>query len=133
MKIKLHAGYVILKNKNITLVMDIGSSPAQKFSKDYQSGALSFEIISKGKKLINNSGYFADRNNKYNKFSKSSALQNTMIIEDHSSCDFVKNENSEYIIKKGLKVSKKNIVSEDNYWKISASHDGYYKKFNCNS
>ena len=127
---KLHAGYVILKNKNITLVMDIGSSPVQKFSKDYQSGALSFEIISKGKKLINNSGYFADRNNKYNKFSKSSALQNTMIIEDHSSCDFVKNEKSEYIIKKGLKVSKKNIVSEDNYWKISASHDGYYKKFN---
>ena len=97
---KLHAGYVILKNKNITLVMDIGSSPVQKFSKDYQSGALSFEIISKGKKLINNSGYFADRNNKYNKFSKSSALQNTMIIEDHSSCDFVKNEKSEYIIKK---------------------------------
>ena len=41
--------------------MDIGSSPIQKFSKDYQSGALSFEIISKGKKLINNSGYFADR------------------------------------------------------------------------
>ena len=33
-----------------------------------------------------------------------------MIIEDHSSCDFIKNENSEYIIKKGLKVSKKNIV-----------------------
>ena len=127
---KVHAGYVILKNKNITLAMDIGSSPIQKFSKDYQSGALSFEIISKGKKLINNSGYFADRNNKYNKFSKSSALQNTMIIEDHSSCDFIKNENSEYIIKKGLKVSKKNIVSEDNYWKISASHDGYYKKFN---
>jgi uncharacterized heparinase superfamily protein len=50
--------------------MDIGSSPIQKFSKDYQSGALSFEIISKGKKLINNSGYFTDRNNKYNKFLK---------------------------------------------------------------
>jgi hypothetical protein len=32
---------------------------------------------------------------------------------------------SEYIIKKGLKVFKKNIVFEDNYWKISASHDGY--------
>ena len=36
-----------------------------------------------------------------------------MIIEDHSSCDFIKNEKSEYIIKKGLKVSKKNIVFED--------------------
>ena len=127
---KEHAGYAILKNKNITLVMDVGPSPISKFSKDYQCGALSFEIISKGKKLFNNSGYFTNKNNKFNKFSKSSALQNTMIIEDHSSCDFVKNEKSEYIIKKGLKVSKKDIVFEDNYWKISASHDGYLKKFN---
>ena len=53
-----------------------------------------------------------------------------MIIEDHSSCDFIKNEKSEYLISKGLKVFKKNIVFEDNYWKISASHDGYSKKFN---
>ena len=53
-----------------------------------------------------------------------------MIIEDHSSCDFIKNEKSEYLISKGLKVFKKNIVFENNYWKISAAHDGYYKKFN---
>ena len=126
---KEHAGYAILKNKNIVLAMDVGPSPIQKFSKDYQSGALSFEIISKGKKLINNSGYFPNKTSKFNKFSKSTSLQNTMIIEDNSSCDFIKNEKSEYIIKNGLKISKKNIVFEANYWKISASHDGYYKKF----
>ena len=126
---KEHAGYAVLQNKKITLVMDIGSSPTKKFSKDYQSGALSFEIISNGKKLISNSGYFADKKNKFNKFSKSTALQNTLVIEDHSSSDFIKNEKSEYILRKGLKVSKKNIVYENNYWKISAAHDGYYKKF----
>ena len=38
--------------------MDIGSSPDKKFSSNYQAGALSFEIISNGKKLICNSGYF---------------------------------------------------------------------------
>ena len=58
---KEHAGYAILRNKNIALAMDVGSSPIKKFSKDYQSGALSFEIISKGKKLINNSGYFINK------------------------------------------------------------------------
>ena len=126
---KEHAGYAILKNKNIVLVMDVGPNPIQKFSKDYQSGALSFEIISKGKKLINNSGYFPNKSSKFNKFSKSTSLQNTMIIEDNSSCDFIKNEKSEYIIKNGLKISKKNIIFETNYWRISASHDGYYKKF----
>ena len=123
------AGYAILKNKKIILVMDIGSSPSKEFSKNYQSGALSFEIISKGKKLISNSGYFADKKNKFNKFSKSTALHNTLIIDDHSSCDFIKNEKSEHLIKQGVKVSKKNIIFEENYWKILAEQDGYYKKF----
>ena len=33
-------GYIVLKNKKISLVMDVGSSPEKKFSKDYQYGAL---------------------------------------------------------------------------------------------
>ena len=129
---KEHAGYAILKNKKIILAMDVGSSPIKKLSKDYQSGALSFEIISKGKKLIGNSGYYANKKNKFNKLSKSTASQNTLIVEDHSSCNFIINEKSEYLIKKGLKVFNKSIVFEDNYWKISATHDGYYKRFNLN-
>ena len=52
------AGYAILKNKKIILTMDIGGSPSNNFSKFYQSGALSFEVFSNGKKLITNSGYF---------------------------------------------------------------------------
>ncbi|MDC0179223.1 heparinase II/III-family protein [Candidatus Pelagibacter sp.] len=123
------AGYVILKNKRIILIMDIGDSPNYNFSKSYQAGALSFEIISNGKKLITNSGYFVNKNNKLNKLSKSSALHNTLIIEDHSSCDFKKKNKSNLIIEKGININKKNIIFEDNYWKISASHDGYLKKF----
>ena len=38
-------GYTILRNKKICLIIDSGSSPDFKFTKDYQSGALSFEII----------------------------------------------------------------------------------------
>ena len=123
------AGYAILRNRKIILVMDVGSSPNKKFSKDYQSGALSIEIFSNGKKLISNSGYFANKKNKLNKLSKSTALQNTLILEDSSSCNFIKNQNINYLIEKNLKISKKNIVFEDNYWKISAAHDGYYQKF----
>ena len=58
-------GYVILKDKKITLTMDIGHSPIKKFSKDYQSGALSFEIISNGNKLVSNSGYFKKNKNNF--------------------------------------------------------------------
>jgi len=123
------AGYVILKNKRIILTMDIGDSPKNNFSKSYQAGALSFEIISNDKKLITNSGYFVNKNNKLNKLSRSSALHNTLTIEDHSSCDFVKMNKSNLIIEKGITIFKKNIIFEDNYWKISGSHDGYLKKF----
>ena len=123
------AGYAILKNKKVILSMDIGDSPRDNFSKFYQSGALSFEIISNGKKLITNSGYFADKNNKLNKFSKSTALQSTLSVEDHSSCDFKKIDKFNLVVDKGVRIIKKNIVFEDNYWKISGSHDGYLKKF----
>ena len=123
------AGYAILKNKKIILAMDIGPSPINTHSNNYQSGALSFEIISSGKKLISNSGYFANKQNKLNKLSKSTALQSTLIIEDYSSCSFKKREISGYVIDQGLKIINKNVIFEDNYWKISASHDGYLKKF----
>ena len=123
------AGYAILKNKKIILAMDIGPSPIITQSNDYQSGALSFEIISSGKKLISNSGYFANKRNRLNKLSKSTALQSTLIIEDYSSCSFKSGEISGYVIDQGLKIINKNMIFEDNYWKISASHDGYLKKF----
>ena len=109
--------------------MDIGDSPKNNFSKFYQSGALSFEIFSNGNRLITNSGYFINKNNKLNKLSKSTALQSTMSIEDHSSSNYMQSENSILIIKKGVHIIKKNVVFEDNYWKISGSHDGYLKKF----
>ena len=123
------AGYAILKNKKIILAMDIGGNPNNDFSKFYQSGALSFEIFSNGKKLITNSGYFANKENKLNKLSKSTALQSTLSIEDYSSCNFRKFGRSDLIVDKGIRIIKKNVVFESNYWKISGSHDGYLKKF----
>ena len=121
-------GYVILKNKKIILAMDVGSSPSKNFSMDYQYGALSFEVFSNQKKLITNSGYFSDKNNKLNKLSKSTALHSTLVLEDFSSCSS-KKINNNFVVEKGLKVLKKNIVFEKNYWKIMGSHNGYLEKF----
>ena len=122
-------GYIILKNKKTCLTMDIGSSPNAKYTKDYQSGALSFEIVSNGKKLISNCGYYKINKNRLNEISKSSAAQSTLTIDDNSSCKFKKINNT-FLIKDGLQVTKKNSVFEENYWKIVASHDGYLKKYN---
>ncbi|ETA70413.1 heparinase II/III family protein [Candidatus Pelagibacter ubique] len=121
-------GYAILKNKKIILAVDIGSSPNKTFSNNYQAGALSFEIFSNEKKLISNAGYYADRNNKFNKLSRSTSLHCALTIEDYSSCNFIKHQQN-LITDTGLKISKKNVVFENNYWKISGTHDGYLIKF----
>ena len=121
-------GYAILRNKKTILAVDVGSNPNKIFSNDYQAGALSFEIFSNDKKLISNAGYYSDKTNKLNRLSKSTALHNVLTIEDYSSCNFKKYKNN-FVIEKGLKILKKNIVFEKKYWKISAVHDGYFNKF----
>ena len=122
-------GYAILDSKKIALIMDIGTSPSKEFSSNYQAGSLSFEIISNGKKLICNSGYFEDFNHRLNKLSKSSAAHSTLVLDDASSCKFTESLNSFSKVSQGLKIIRKNIVYQKNYWKISAAHDGYLKRY----
>ena len=109
--------------------MDIQDSAKDNFAKFYQSGSLSVEIISNGKKLVTNSGYFTNEQNKLNKLSRSTALQSALSIEDHSSCDYKKLDKHNLIVRKGVHIIKKDTIFEDNYWKISGSHDGYLKRF----
>ena len=122
-------GYAVLNSKKISLVMDVGSSPDKRFSSNYQAGALSFEIISNGKKLICNSGYFQNDNHQLNKLSKSSAVHSTLNLDDRSSSEFNKTKNKSSKIFHVLKILKKNIVFEKNYWKINAAHDGFLKQY----
>ena len=122
-------GYVYLSNKKTSVAMDVGSSPDKKFSPNYQAGALSFEILSSGKKLICNSGYFQNHNHRLNELSKSTAIHSVLILDDRSSCKFSKIKNKGSEINYGLKILKKNIVFEKNYWKISSAHDGYLKQY----
>ncbi len=121
--------YVILKDKKKILLMDIGPSPNKKFSNNYQAGALSFEFISNGEKILTNSGYYSKKNIKLNELSKSSALHNVLTIDDTSSCKFKKKKIG-LEIKEGLKITQKNIIFKKNYWKIIGEHDGYLKKYN---
>ncbi len=121
-------GYSILKNKNLIIAMDTGSSPDKKYSENYQSGPLSFEAIYKGNKLVCNSGYFQNQNHKLNNISKSSVAHSTLILNNKSTSTF-KKKNGQTILEKGLKSLNKNIVFEKNFWSIKSSHNGYLKDF----
>ena len=97
-KKKEFGGYAILNDKKISIVMEIGDPPNQNFSSEYQSGSLSFEIISNGKKLITNCGYYGGQDQKLTMLSKTTATHSTLIIDDNSSCKF-KKVKQDYLIK----------------------------------
>jgi len=124
-----YGGYIILKNKSVILSADIGPSPDKKFSNDYQSGSLSFEIYYKENKLISNSGYFQNFKHQLNSISKSTATHSTLTLDNRSSCKLKKDTDGYLKIEKDLKILKKTVVFEKNYWKIIASHDGYIKDY----
>ena len=121
-------GYSILKNKNIVIAMDSGSSPDKKYSNDYQSGPLSFEAIYKGKKIICNSGYFQNQNHKLNTISRSTVAHSTLILNNKSASTF-KKKNKKTVLENGLKSINSNIIFQKNFWSIKGSHNGYQKEF----
>ena len=121
-------GYSILKNKNIVIAMDSGSTPDKKYSNDYQSGPLSFEAIYKGNKIICNSGYFQNQNHKLNTISRSTVAHSTLILNNKSASTF-KKKNNKTILENGLKSINSNIIFQKNFWSIKGSHNGYQKEF----
>ena len=121
-------GYSILKNKNIVIAMDSGSTPDKKYSNDYQSGPLSFEAIYKGKKIICNSGYFQNQNHKLNTISRSTVAHSTLILNNKSASTF-KKKNKKTVLENGLKSINNNIIYQKNFWRIKGSHNGYQKEF----
>ena len=121
-------GYSILKNKNIVIAMDSGSTPDKKYSNDYQSGPLSFEAIYKGKKIICNSGYFQNQNHKLNTISRSTVAHSTLILNNKSASTF-KKKNKKTVLENGLKSLNSNTIFQKNFWSIKGSHNGYQKEF----
>ena len=87
-------GYSILKNKNTVIATDLGSPPEKKFSNNYQSGILSFEMIHLGKKLICNSGYYSDLKHQLNSISRSTAAHSTLVLNNNSVSHIKKDKNA---------------------------------------
>ena len=128
-KLNSISGYSILKNKEDKIIVDLGSTPERKYTADYQSGALSFEIFHDKEKIITNCGYFQNYNHKLNILSKSTAAHSTLSIDDRPSCKFKKHKLGYFAIENNLSVFNKKIYSDDEIWEIQGTHDGYLKEY----
>ena len=85
-------GLFFAKSKSQIVYFDIGSPPRKDFSKNYQSGPLSFEYFLDGTKIITNCGFGKNISSKAELISRLTASQSTLTINDTSITKFERNK-----------------------------------------
>ena len=122
-----------IKKKKFEFFMDCGNPPSSNFVKYYQAGCLSFELIANKTKVICNSGYGKYLSPKLTSLSRSTAAHSTLYINDTSSCVFQKNKTINKVygssLLEKLKVINKNYTENKDFYSVSASHNGFEKRF----
>ena len=128
-------GIFFTKSKYQVLYFDVGSPPNKSFSKNYQSGPLSFEYYQDGTKIITNCGFGKNISSKAELISRLTASQSTLTINDTSITKFERNKLINRVfgnsIKNSFKTSGHTIKNEKSLSGCSIFHDGYVKNFSC--
>ena len=128
-------GLFYAKSKGQTLYLDVGEPPSKDFSKNYQSGPLSFEYFLDGLKIITNCGFGNKISSKAELISRLTASQSTLTINDTSVTKFERNKLINRVfgnsIKNSFKTNHLSIKDDKNFVGISISHNGYEKNFSC--
>ncbi len=128
-------GIFFAKSKQQTLYFDIGSPPGKNFSKNYQSGPLSFEYFLDGTKIITNCGFGKNISSKAELISRLTASQSTLTINDTSITRFERNRLINRVfgnsIKNSFKTSELSIKNDKHSVGCSILHNGYEKNFRC--
>ena len=127
------ADFIKIKKKKFEFFIDCGNPPSNNFTKYYQAGCFSFELISNKQKVICNSGYSKYLSQKLTLLSRSTAAHSTLYLNDTSSCIFQKNRSINKIYGNSLlqkhKIINKDYSEDKDFYFITASHNGYEKKF----
>ena len=125
--------FIKVKKKKFEFFIDCGNPPPNNFAKYYQAGCLAFELNSNKRKVICNSGYGKYLSSKLTSLSRSTAAHSTLYINDSSSCIFQKNKSVNKVYGNSLvekhRIIKKNYMEDKDFYSISASHNGYEKRF----
>ena len=124
----------IVRNKKNLLFFDGGSPPIKQYSKNYQSGPLSFEYFIDNYKVITNCGFGNKISKKAEFISRLTSAQSTLCLNDSPVVKFEKSN----LIKKAFgtsittsfKVSDLNINDDKNFLTVSAKHNAYENNFN---
>ena len=128
-------GIFYAKSRYQALYFDVGNPPDKNFSKNYQSGPLSFEYFLDGRKIITNCGFGDKISSKAKLISKLTASQSTLTINDTTVTKFERNKLINRVFGNSIKNTFKTsdlIIKNDKYFSgTSISHNGYEKNFGC--
>ncbi len=123
------------KSKQQVLYFDIGGPPSKNYSRNYQSGPLSFEYFLDGVKIITNCGFGNNISQKAELISRLTASQSTLTINDTSITAFERNKLINRVfgnsIKNTFKTSELSIDNDRKFIRCSIAHNGYEKNFSC--
>ena len=123
------------KSKNQILYFDVGNPPGKSFSKNYQSGPLSFEYFVDGTKIITNCGFGDKISPKAELLSRLTASQSTLTINDTSINKFERNKLINRVfgnsIRNTFKTNQLDKKVNKSMTGFSVSHNGYEKNFGC--
>ena len=132
-KIKLVGQIQVLKAKKNFLYFDTGEPPIFKYSKDYQSGPLSFEYFNNESKIITNCGYGRRISKKTKLISKFTSAQSTLCLNDTSVVKFQKSNliNKAYGPATSDTFKTFDIVRNENKTEyfLTATHNAYLNKY----
>ena len=130
---KINKIYIARGKKNL-LFFDMGSPPKKKYSKNYQSGPLSFEYFIDNNKIITNCGFGNKISKKAEFISRLTSAQSTLCLNDSSVVNFEKsnliNDAFGAAITSTFKVFDLDIDDTANFVTLSAKHNAYENNFN---
>ncbi|MET0407675.1 MAG: heparinase II/III family protein [Hyphomicrobium sp.] len=133
MPIARASGYARLERGRTVVMMDIGSPPPLELSTEAQAGALSFEMTSRQHLIFANGGFPGSADHDWDSVARATASHNTLCLSETSSSRLIRHEQLESIVD-GLPIRGPDTVTAEfsdgpNQAEITASHDGYLKRF----
>ena len=124
----------VARNKKNLLFFEVGSPPAKKYSRNYQSGPLSFEYFIDNNKIITNCGFGNKISKKTELISRLTSAQSTLCLNDTSVVKFERNNfiNNAFgnSVTTSFEVFDFNIDNNKNFFSLEAKHNAYENNFN---
>ena len=128
-------GIFLAKSKSQIFYFDVGKPPSKSFSRNYQSGPLSFEYYLDGVKIITNCGFGNNISTKAELISRLTASQSTLTINDTSITKFERNKLINRVfgnsIKNSFKTKELHVQNDKRLFGCTISHNGYENNFGC--